>query len=446
MLSRNMSRREWLRLCAWGGASVLLSSCGAPVEPTKEVTSLEPTVATEPAQTGYQGKFVILSTREADEQADLIQAIEAAHPGVEVEWRFLEETRFTELFAAAEVAGDQIDILDLNGQDYRRYALGGQLKELSDIAYLDRFQDVCLRTARDKLYALPRGGIDGFVIFYNKKALEKIGVTDALETYDQLLEIQPELVKADIIPMVYEGKVIYMWPVWFFFAHAQTAGNKSIEHAMKTLSGEMKFTDPEYVEALEIVNRYARDGMFIDSVLSLDFESAWLEFSQGNVAFWYDGPWRIKTWREGDYPDLDLDLMPPFQHVASAKRELPGATGLSAGIYSKIAPEREEVALSILDQMTSDEWVLYWNKIFGYVASCNKGQVPDDDPLAIKFSNECAPLRITFEDWIWPPEVTRAFQENLQAIVAGTVNPDEGAKSIQKVMDDLYKDGYTFEM
>ena len=68
-----------------------------------------------------------------------------------------------------------------------------------------------------------------------------------------------------------------------------------------------------------------------------------------------------------------------------------------------------------------------------------------DDPLAIKYGSECAPNQFTYLDWFWPPEITRSFQENQQAIVSGDKNPQEAAEAIQKVMDQLVADGYTFE-
>ena len=68
--------------------------------------------------------------------------------------------------------------MDLNGQDLRRYAVGGRLMDLSDLPYLDRFREVGLRTYTmdDILWALPRGGVAGFIFFFNKMALETIGI------------------------------------------------------------------------------------------------------------------------------------------------------------------------------------------------------------------------------------------------------------------------------
>ncbi|MBZ0286044.1 MAG: ABC transporter substrate-binding protein, partial [Anaerolineae bacterium] len=147
------------------------------------------------AQADYQGKISILSAGNADQNAFRIEAIQAAYPGVEVEWRGLTSERYTELFAAAEAAGDQIDIMDLNGQDLRRYAVGGRLKDLSSLDYLDRFRPVGLETytISGTLWALPVGGISGFPFLYNKKSLEAVGATEEPVTYDDLLALATEL-------------------------------------------------------------------------------------------------------------------------------------------------------------------------------------------------------------------------------------------------------------
>jgi raffinose/stachyose/melibiose transport system substrate-binding protein len=391
-----------------------------------------------------------MSAGNPDQNQPLIDAIEAAHPGVEVEWRGLTSERYTELFAASEVAGDQIDIMDLNGQDLRRYAVGNKLKSLSDLTYLDRFRQVGLDTytIAGTLWALPRGGISGFPFLVNKKILDTIGIASEPETYADLLEMAAAIKDAGFAPFVHAGKNIYLWPIWQFFAYAQTSGNQPVEMTYKILQGDAKFTDADSVAALEILNNYASDGMFIDGVNSLDSDGAWLAFSQGKGAFWYEHSWRIGLYRDGDYPELDLSLIPPVLSVddPAIKRMLPGGTGSATGIYANIAPERMDVAFSILDLMTSDEWVKWSNDLNRDPVSTNVNVQASDDPLAVKYSEECADNQFTYLDWYWPPEITRAFQENQQAIVAATKTPEQAAQAIQAVLDELYADGYTFEM
>jgi raffinose/stachyose/melibiose transport system substrate-binding protein len=444
---RTISRREVLRMGAMAGVGLAIAAC-APATAPAQAPAQANTPQAEGAG-GYQGKFVILSAGNPEQNAPLIQAIEDAHPGVQVDWRGLTSERYTELFAAAEVAGDQIDIMDLNGQDLRRYAVGGKLKDLSDLDYLDRFRQVGLDTytINGKLWALPRGGIAGFVFFYNKKALEKIGFTDDPATYTQLQEMAPQLKDAGYAPFTHPGKNIYLWPIWQFFAYAQTSGNDPVDKTWKTLQGDMKFTDPEHVEGLAILEQYTKDGMFIEGVNSLDSDGAWLTLTQGKAAFWYTHMGQVATYRGGDFPELDMSLVSPLRSVDDSNiiRQLPGGTGSADGIYANIAGERLDVAHSILDLMTSDKWVQWQNQTFSQPVSTNKNVQASDDPLALKFAEECAPNQFTYLDWYWPPEITRSFQENQQAIVAGTKNPDEAAKSIQDQMDQLYADGYKFE-
>src|SRR5262249_17979512 len=153
----------------------------------------------------------------------LIQAIEAAHPGVKVVWRQLTSETFTELFTAAQVAGDQIDLIDLNGQDLHRYAVDKSLMDLSNLTYKGRFYPIGLQafTIGKKMWALPRGGISGFTFLYNKKLLAQVGMTSEPQTYDDLKMLASELKKIGVPLFVHPGQDVYLWPVWYFWTYAQ---------------------------------------------------------------------------------------------------------------------------------------------------------------------------------------------------------------------------------
>jgi hypothetical protein len=52
---------------------------------------------------------------------------------------------------------------------------------------------------------------------------------------------------------------------------------------------------------------------------------------------------------------------------------------------------------------------------------------------------------VTYLDWFRPPEITRAFQEGLQAGLAGRVKAEEMAKNVQTIFDRLVSNGYSFK-
>ena len=53
----------------------------------------------------------------------LFQDFDKAHPSISIENHGFPSERFVALFTAAQASGEQIDMLWLNGQDLRRYAL-----------------------------------------------------------------------------------------------------------------------------------------------------------------------------------------------------------------------------------------------------------------------------------------------------------------------------------
>lgn len=443
--TQKISRRAMLKLM--GGAAAGAAMAGG----------LPRIASASAARQDAGNRLVIMSVSDPAQNQPLIAAIEAANPGITVDWRNLTSERFVELFSASDLAGEQIDLMDLNGQDLRRYATAGKLEDLtSEVTYLDRFQPVATQTYNigGKQWALPRGGIDGFTFLYNKNLLDKVGMKDEPVTYDDLLKLKPELEKLGAAVFTHQGKNIYLWPVWQFWAFGQTSGNQPIEMTIKTLQGEMKWTDPMHVAALEILYKFTQDGMFIDNVLGLDADTE-ATFFQNKALFWYWGPWEIAAWRKAQKPadgsanqapDLELSLMPPVLAVSdtSIKRQLPGGVGNALGIYYKIAPERHDMALKTIDLMTNDQWVKWENDANSRPVSSNKNVVASEDPVALKYAKDCAPNQFTYLDWLWPPEITKAFQQNQQAIVAGTMKPDEAAASIQKTFDELVQDGYEF--
>src|SRR5205809_7856044 len=116
IINQKISRRKALKVMTMTTAGAILAA----TNPVRAATTLPAEGVRRNRAAAYTGKFVIISVANPDQSAPLIKGIEDANPGVKVEWRNLPSERFVELFTAAEVAGDQIDLMDLNGQDLRR--------------------------------------------------------------------------------------------------------------------------------------------------------------------------------------------------------------------------------------------------------------------------------------------------------------------------------------
>ncbi|HYW86594.1 MAG TPA: ABC transporter substrate-binding protein [Chloroflexota bacterium] len=471
--SRFVSRRGLLVGLAGVVGVAALQACSAPAAPTAtsapakpaeapkpgaaEPTSLAATPAqAAPTQAGaskaggsYQGKLAVYGVSIAEQgQGKLNDDFEASHPGVKVEYSFMPSAKFVELFTAAQNANEQIDVLILNGQDLRRYATANQLVDLTkEISYQDRFRQIGLKTytISGKLWALPYGSIGGFPLFYNKAILDKLGLKYPA-SFQDLVAMKNELKKANVAAFTHSGKEIYLWPVWFFTTYAQTTKNQSIEKTVRTLQGETKFTDPEVVGALDSIFKFGKEGLFIEGVNSLDVDGSTANFLTGKAVFWLQHNGLIRTVREANPPNMALDVaLAPQFGTDKIQSQFPGGTGSALAVYHKIDDKRRPVALEYLDFLTQDknvEWLVKEGK--GSVAT-NKNANPSDDPVAIKFGNELIDQLKIYLDWYWPPQITRAFQENIQAGVGGQKTADQAAKDIQAAFDKLVTDGYKYQ-
>jgi raffinose/stachyose/melibiose transport system substrate-binding protein len=64
-------------------------------------------------------------------------------------------------------------------------------------------------------------------------------------------------------------------------------------------------------------------------------------------------------------------------------------------------------------------------------------------PVALK-EKTLLPNMTIYLDWFWPPEITRAFQEGIQAGVGLKKTAPQVAGDIQAVFNRLLKSGYKF--
>jgi raffinose/stachyose/melibiose transport system substrate-binding protein len=410
--------------------------------------------ATHAASNGYQGSInvygIIVPTPAQPGPTQLFKQFQQAHSGISIQNHGFTSERFVALFSAAQAAGEQIDLLYLNGQDLRRYALAGDLLPLNNVPYLKRFMPLGLKTytINKTLWALPSGSTGGFPIFYNKALLDKYHLT-APQTYADLLRVGKALTKQGVSAYTHDGKDIYLWPVWFFTTYAQVTGNKSMEKTQATLQGHGKFTDPEVVEALDLIFNLARNKIFSPDVLSLDTPGAQAEFLTGRAAFWlhYDGI--ISTVRTAAPPalnppgmNLDVTLF-PWVGKKTVKRQFPGGTGAAFGVYSKISASRKATALQVLDYCTTDAADSYLVKNGLATLGTNVHAQGSTDPVALK-EKAILPNMSIYLDWYWPPEITQAFQQGIQAGINLSKTAKQVSSDIQTVFEGLLKSGYKF--
>ena len=235
-----------------------------------------------------------------------------------------------------------------------------------------------------------------------------------------------------------------MWPVWLFTTFAQASGNRSIERTTEILSGKGKFTDPDFVEALDLVFQFSRDKLFSPGVFGLDFANAQSEFQTGKACFYLFHDSIAKGLHDAEGPNLKLDFMlMPNLVKKPVISQYPGGPGLVVAIPARIDPARKEAALHLIDFLSSDDVNRESMQINGGAVPVNVNVQPSDLPFYQKEKTEISKM-VTYLDWFYPPEITTALQEGLQAGLAGRITAEALSKNLQTVLDRLSSGGYHF--
>jgi raffinose/stachyose/melibiose transport system substrate-binding protein len=407
-----------------------------------------PLVRTARAANTNNGTLVVISQTGAAPDKALPKALkefEAANPGVTTKLVLYPEEKFVAMYTASQTAGEQADLLNLNGQDLRRYATSNALMSFTSVTYTDRFipESRAPYTVNGQLWGLPAGAAGGFVVFTNRALLEKVGL-NAPTTYEELKQVGDALRAKGINAFTHPGKIVYMWPVWFFTTFAQTSGNRSIERTAEILSGKGKFTDPDVVEALDLVFQFSRDKLFSPGVFGLDFANAQSEFQTGKACFYlfHDSIAKGLHDAEGEQLKLDFMLMPNLVKKPVLS-QFPGGPGLVMAIPSSIDPARKDLALRLIDFLSSDDVNRESMQINGGAVPVNANVQPSDLPFYQKEKTMISKM-VTYLDWFYPPEITTALQQGLQAGVAGRISAEALSKNLQAELDRLSNGGYHF--
>lgn len=411
---------------------------------------------------GWAVQFAFPSTAAAKDQTLIVYACSpeqttplqkivddfAAANGVEVKLQVYPSDEYMQVLTAAINAGSQIDVVLANGQDLRFMAQKGIVQDLTrKVTYKDRFLPPMLVpfTFSGHLYGLPANALATSGIYYNKEIFAKVGISRPPATYEELVAAAKKLKAAGIAPIAMGGGDVYMWPMWFFQAFAQTSKNRSFERTVDTLLGKAKFTDKDYVDAFAWLGRFGKDQLFVNGVNGTSMDSARSLFVSGKAAMFYGGTWEINGFYQSGMTADRMGIIKFPVLVAGSYPESTGGPGNAWVVYSKIDPARADLAHKLIEYATTDPVNEYYLQEMKSTNSVNrKVRMPYTDDLLKNVATEFTPHTTTFLDWIWPPEITKAFQQQLQAVIGGQTTPEKATQALQKAYDDLVKGGYHF--
>jgi raffinose/stachyose/melibiose transport system substrate-binding protein len=365
---------------------------------------------------------------------------------VDLQFVSIKSSDFLQKFTISAQGNEPIDVLFTNGQFIRTFYSKGLIADLTNEvkAPADRFNQSALDTYTygGKLYALPWSGATTSALYYNKALFEKYNLK-VPTTFAELTAVSKEFNKNGIAPIAFGGGDKFMWPMWYFETFAQTSGNDSVNRTFAALQGKAKFTDPDFVAAMEDLGKFGKDKILQDGVNGTNMDAARALFIAEKAAMFYGGSWELDGFSKGIADKLDVALFPTVKD--GAKVQMTGAGGDGVALYAKVAPEKKDLAVKLIEYFTSDAVHQKYVDISGMALPANKNVPAKGSPVVAALKDKHVPVTVTFLDWYWPKEVTEEFQTEIQAVVGQMIPAKDAMAKIQAAFDKLKAGGYDFD-
>jgi len=242
--------------------------------------------------------FSLVNPGALDELTRVWEAFEAAHPNI----KLIREDEFEEPFHLATEAyasaGTLPDVM-FAWPSGRSTTLHTQklLKDLGPLIARDGLAEYYLPSVLDPsaqvagyLAIIPRTVTATNAFFVNMEVLNEVGLEPA-KTYSELVAQVPVLAAAGYETVLMPNESTWVMQSCLFSLVAGRFMGENWEQ--KVLAGEAKFTDPDFVAALDFIKAMYDDGVLNQSTLAIDYGAGPGLFATNTAAYYIDGDWRV---------------------------------------------------------------------------------------------------------------------------------------------------------
>jgi raffinose/stachyose/melibiose transport system substrate-binding protein len=424
--------------------AIVGAACGSASSPSpaataagsQPATSVAPTTAAPVTLTLWHNYGTEANAQVTDA---LVKAYMAKYPNVTINVVSQPADNYFALLKTAAIAGSGPDLMTmwtglfaLQNQSYleplNAYIPADTLKQFTGI-------DWC-----SKGLSLDQGAIcvtldmQHYNGFYNKDLFAQAGITSFPTNWDEFMAACAKLKTAGILPMAYgTGGQALNAGFYPYYDLSYLMMYLPVGDWQKLYSGKIPWTDPAIVAQLTKWASLKTQGYTNSDVLTNTDSVA--QFEAGKAAMTLEGSWDFKEFHDkmGDKVGV---FVPPFTDTqAKGVVEFPG-DGFGVTSYSQ---HKAEAAAFLAWLVTPEaQKIIADGGLIPVVAG-----TPASEPLAnamLDFAGKQGYTRYPMIDNVIQPEVQDVATKVLNAILAGTMSPQDAAKAMANALSQLPAD------
>lgn len=447
-----MKHKILILSCIMVLVTLVVSACGPTptAQPATETPQSAPTqsqsqesTSASPASTS--GEKVVITwwhiTTAEDQKAvwqKLADEYMAAHPNVEIQITVMENEAFKTKMTTVMQSGNPPDIFQSWGGGVMiEYAKAGLLQDITP--YLDADNGawrstfspgaLAVYSYEGKNYGVPWDmGMVGF--WYNKTLFSQAGIETPPTTWNELLEAVKKLKAAGITPIALGAGDKWPAAFWWEYLAVRIGGKEAFDRAY---SGQGSFADEPFVEAGRKLQELAALQPFQDGFLGATWGDEATLMGNGKAAMDLMGQWAPGTFRDNS-PDKkgigDALGWFPFPMVEGGAGDPSDALGGGNGFaIGKNAPPE---AIDFVKYLTRPESQMQCAQVGFCLPVVKGGEAGLSDPLLIQVQKGAANAKYfqLYYDQFLPPATGSVVNDSVQALLAGTMTPEQAAQAI----------------
>jgi raffinose/stachyose/melibiose transport system substrate-binding protein len=393
----------------------------------------------------------------AQEITDVWDKFSQNHPDIRVVREDLFNEPFHNKIEAYAAAGQLPDVV-YAWPSGRSTTLHTQhlLKDLAPLAQKDGLNAVMLPGALDPaaqgagfIGILPRAMTSSHAFYVNHEVLADAGLQPA-KTYAELKAQVPVLRAKGYQTVLMANQDTWVMQSCLFSLIAGRFGGPGWEQ--KILGGQAKFTDPDFVKALEFVKTLYDDGVLSKDSLTTDYGSVVGQFAANRGAYLVDGDWRIAAFiTDKSTGDALIDAerqknftITVFPDIEGAKlnKSTSGILGTGWGIAAAVpeGSEKEAAAWELVKWLSGRE-IQTWLLETGGITTPTRTDINVAgltlEPLQVAGGNLASQYETTTVviDGVFDAAIHVPINDGLQAIGMGTATPQQVAATAQQALE-----------
>lgn len=363
----------------------------------------------------------------------------AANPHVTIEITVLENEAFKTKLTTVLQSDDMPDIFQSwGGGGMNEYAEAGLLKDITaDLdadggAWRNTFSPGALGVYayQGTNYGVPWDmGMVGF--WYNKDLFAQAGIEAPPATWGELLTAVEKLKAAGITPIALGAGDKWPAAFWWEYLATRIGGQAAFDAAASRAGG---FADPAFVQAGEKILELAALDPFQAGVLGATWGDEATLMGNGEAAMDLMGQWAPGAFNDNSVDKLGIgDALGWFPFPAVEGGAGAATDALGGGNGFAIGRDAPQAAVDFVKYLTRAESQVQCAEEGFCVPVVKGGEAGLSDPLllAVQQGAAAADYFQLYYDQYLPPAMGSIVNDNVQAIFAETLTPQEAAQAIE---------------